>query len=75
VRQDHIIQSRIREIFYMSDKHAEKSSTIGSKRMLDAAGEKYLQLVPRHKQLLINFEGIDWDADVKAPPTPKKNGV
>jgi dCMP deaminase len=70
-----IIQSRIREIFYMSDKHADKSSTIGSKRMLDAAGVKYSQLVPRHKQLLIDFEEIDWDAKVQAPPTPKKNGV
>jgi dCMP deaminase len=70
-----IIQSRIREIFQISDKHAKKSSTIGSKRMLDAASVKYSQLVPRHKQLIIDFEEIDWDANVKAPATPKKNGV
>lgn len=36
-----IIQSGIKEIIYLSDKHAHKTSTIASKRMLDAAGIKY----------------------------------
>lgn len=36
-----IIQSGIREVIYMSDKHADKDSTKASKKMLDAAGVKY----------------------------------
>lgn len=36
-----IIQSGIKEVIYMSDKHAHKISTIASKRMLDAAGILY----------------------------------
>lgn len=36
-----IIQSGIKEVVYMSDKHAEKVGTIASKRMLDSAGVKY----------------------------------
>lgn len=36
-----IIQSGIKEIVYMSDKHAHKVKTVASKRMLDAAGITY----------------------------------
>lgn len=36
-----IIQSGIKEIVYISDKHAHKVKTVASKRMLDAAGVKY----------------------------------
>lgn len=36
-----IIQSGIREIVYMSDKHAHKTTTIASKKMLNAAGVMY----------------------------------
>lgn len=36
-----IIQAGIKEIVYMSDKHAHKVQTVASKRMLDAAGIKY----------------------------------
>lgn len=36
-----IIQSGIKEVVYMSDKHAHKITTLASKRMLDAAGVKY----------------------------------
>jgi dCMP deaminase len=67
-----IIQSKIKDIYYMSDKHAEKASTIGSKRMLDAAGIKYTQFIPRHKRIVIDFEEIDWDAKNQLPSTPKK---
>lgn len=56
-----IIQSNIRQIIYLSDKHKEKSSTIASKRMLDAVGIKYLQYAPKNKRIVINFS-ID-DAD------------
>lgn len=33
-----IIQSGIKEVIYMSDKHAKKTETIAAKRMFDAAG-------------------------------------
>lgn len=36
-----IIQSGIREVIYMSDKHAHKPETIAAKRMFSAAGVKY----------------------------------
>lgn len=36
-----IIQSGIKEVIYMSDKHAQKASTKASKKMFDAAGVKY----------------------------------
>jgi dCMP deaminase len=36
-----IIQSGIREVVYMSDKHAHKVKTVAAKRMFDSAGIKY----------------------------------
>lgn len=36
-----IIQSGIKEVVYMSDKHAHKNHTVASKRMFDAAEIKY----------------------------------
>lgn len=36
-----IIQSGIKEIVYMSDKHSHKIKTIASKKMLDAAKVTY----------------------------------
>ncbi|CAH1955144.1 unnamed protein product [Acanthoscelides obtectus] len=36
-----IIQSGIKEVVYMSDKHAHKCNTIASKKMLNAANVKY----------------------------------
>lgn len=36
-----IIQSGIREVIYLSDKHAHKKETIAAKRMFDATGIKY----------------------------------
>lgn len=36
-----VIQSGIKEVVYLSDKHAHKDGTIASKRMFDAAGVKY----------------------------------
>ncbi|XP_055546116.1 deoxycytidylate deaminase [Wyeomyia smithii] len=67
-----IIQSRIREIVYMSDKHNNKNTTIASKKMLDAAGVKYWRFVPRNN-ILINFSEIDWDNLNQLPATPVKN--
>ncbi len=50
-----VIQSGISEIFYLSDKYASTPGTIASKRMLDAAGVKYTQLIPNIKEIKLNF--------------------
>lgn len=36
-----IIQSGIREVIYMSDKHSHKTGTVAAKLMFDSAGVKY----------------------------------
>lgn len=51
-----IIQSGIREIYYLSDKYADTPSTRNSKRMLDSAGVRYQQLIPRTKQITLVFD-------------------
>lgn len=68
-----IIQSRIKEVIYMSDKHAQKPETIASKRLLNAAGVKQTQFVPKRKQLIIDFTEIeDENRFNQLPPTPAK---
>ena len=47
-----LIQSGIRHIIYMSDKHSEQDSTKASKRMLDSAGVTYQKM--KEITLLIN---------------------
>ena len=51
-----IIQSGIREIFYLSDKYANTPSVRHSKRMLDSAGVRYQQLQPRLGSITLNFD-------------------
>ncbi|XP_052864514.1 deoxycytidylate deaminase [Anopheles cruzii] len=67
-----IIQSAIKEVVYMSDKHAHKYQTIAAKRMFDAARVKYTQYKPRHSRILIDFTEIDWDSLNQLPATPMK---
>ena len=50
-----IIQSGIREIFYLSDKYAEADSTKASKKMLTAAGVRFTKLTPKTSSLVIDF--------------------
>ena len=50
-----IIQSGIKEIFYLSDKYATTPQTLASKRMLDAAGVKYTRLCPDVKSITLDF--------------------
>ncbi|XP_030373378.1 probable deoxycytidylate deaminase [Scaptodrosophila lebanonensis] len=53
-----IIQSGVKEVYYMSDKYAEKPTFRGSKRMFDAAGISYKRYTPTRKQVIINFDEI-----------------
>ncbi|CAG9128873.1 unnamed protein product [Plutella xylostella] len=57
-----IIQSGIKEVVYLSDKHAHKPETIASKRMFDAVGIKYWQYKPKNQRIVIDFSDIDWNA-------------
>ena len=50
-----IIQSGIREICYLSDKYADTSTTKASKRMLDAAGVRYVQLRTDVKSITLDL--------------------
>lgn len=67
-----IIQSRIREVIYLSDKHAEKIETIASKRMFDAANIKYWQYIPKKEKLVIDFNEINWSMMSQLPFTPQE---
>ena len=50
-----IIQSGVKEVYYLSDKYATTPSTIASKRMMDAAGVKYIQLRPAIDAITLDF--------------------
>ena len=50
-----IIQSGIKEVLYLSDKYKDSLSFIASKRMMDAAGVKYTQLIPEHDSITLDF--------------------
>ena len=50
-----IIQSGIKEVFYLSDKYADSVGVRASKRMFDSAGVKYIQLKPAKDELVIDF--------------------
>lgn len=67
-----IIQSGIKLIIYMSDKHAEKIETIAAKKMFDASGVQYRQYIPKHERIVIDFNEINWSEMSQLPPTPKK---
>lgn len=54
-----IIQSKIKEVVYLSDKHFDKPQTIASKRMFNATGIKYRQFTPKHNQIVIDFDKIN----------------
>ena len=60
-----IIQSGIRNVIYLSDKHKQTDSTIASKKLLDMAGIPYTKFVPRMKKIEINFEEIDHMEDIE----------
>ena len=50
-----IIQSGVREVYYLSDKYATTPTTLASKRMLESAGVKCTQLRTGVKTLTLDF--------------------
>lgn len=51
-----IIQSGIKEFYYLSDKYADSPTTLASKRMLESAGVKHTKLTPRIDSIVLSFE-------------------
>jgi len=68
-----LIQSGIKEVIYMSDKHATKLSTLASKRLLDASGVKYRQFIPKNRKIVIDFDEINWNDQSQVPSSPMVN--
>ncbi|CAH2087867.1 unnamed protein product [Euphydryas editha] len=54
-----IIQSGIKEVVYLSDKNAHKDIYIASRKMLDAAGVKCWQYIPKRDKIEIRFTETD----------------
>ena len=50
-----IIQSGVKEVFYLSDKYKDTMGNLASKRMLDAAGVKYTQLHTDITSITLDF--------------------
>ena len=50
-----IIQSGVKEVYYLSDKYADSMSTLASKRMMDSAGVKFTQLRTNLKSITLDF--------------------
>ena len=50
-----IIQSGVKEVLYLSDKYADSTPTIASKRMLTAAGVKFTQLKTGIDSITLSF--------------------
>lgn len=65
-----IIQSGLREVVYLSDKHESKETTQAAKRMFDSARITYRQHIPQNRKIEIDFEEINWDATVQRAPSP-----
>jgi len=54
-----IIQSGISEIIFYSDKYHDDIPVVAARKMLDAAGIKYWQHIPKQKQIVIDFDSIN----------------
>lgn len=51
-----IIQSSIKEVVYLSDKHSEQDIFKASRKMLEAAGIKLRHYQPTKKKLVIDYD-------------------
>ena len=51
-----IIQSRIKEVIYLSDSHKESDAMTASRRMLRLAGVKFWQHTPSANRVVVDFD-------------------
>ncbi|XP_044144366.1 deoxycytidylate deaminase isoform X1 [Bufo gargarizans] len=54
-----IIQAGIKDVIYMSDKYHDTPEMKASRRLLDLAGIKYTNFVPKMKKIVIDFDSIN----------------
>jgi len=54
-----IIQSGIKKVLYVSDKHHDKPECTASRMMFDMAGVVYKQYIPKMKNLIVDFTAIN----------------
>ncbi|MBO9620078.1 MAG: dCMP deaminase family protein [Niabella sp.] len=54
-----IIQSGIKEVVYLSDKHAHKESAIASKKMLQTAGVALRKMTPQVSEVVLSLDEKD----------------
>ena len=54
-----VVQSRIKEVVYYSDKYNDRPETIAARRMFNLAGVSYRQYQPEKKQIIIDFTSIE----------------
>ncbi|KAI4491434.1 hypothetical protein M0804_002826 [Polistes exclamans] len=59
-----IIQSGIKQIYYMSDKNKNKINTKASKKMLDAAKVVYEQFTPHKTKIVIDFDDVNSESSL-----------
>ncbi|CAG5134643.1 unnamed protein product [Candidula unifasciata] len=69
-----IIQSRISEVIYYSDKYHDREEFVASRRMFDMAKVKYRQFRPQ-KKITIDFELIEKTPGDVPPPLDKSHGT
>ena len=50
-----IIQSGVKEVYYLSDKYADSMATLASKRMMQSAGVKFTQLKTDLESITLSF--------------------
>ena len=50
-----IIQSGVKEVYYLSDKYSDSMATIASKRMMMSAGVKFTQLKTQLQSITLDF--------------------
>ena len=50
-----IIQSGVKEVYYLSDKYSDSMATLASKRMLQSAGVKFTQLKTDLDSITLSF--------------------
>jgi len=67
-----IIQSGIRKVVYVSDKHHLKNSTIASKRLLQMAGVECCQFKPPRRRVVIDFDVINCTSMTQLPDSPPR---
>ncbi|XP_075234786.1 deoxycytidylate deaminase-like isoform X2 [Lycorma delicatula] len=53
------IQSGIKEVVYMSDKHSKKVTTVAAKRMFNKSKVIYRKCTPKNPEIVINFTDLN----------------